>query len=313
MRVKKDPMPTLLRRVDAANALANRIAEHIRERNLGLDAHLSAQELADQFGASRTPVNRALRILETAGLLVHRSNRGFFVARTEAAEVGAEDTTNLGEVDRIYRRISIDRLRNNLPNAVRETYLLQRYGLTKPQLALVLARIEREGWIERRAGYGWEFTETLTTPEALAQTFRMRRALEPAALLEPGYRLDRERAAQCRQVEIDLLNGGIERISGDDLFLRGARFHELLVAGGNNPYMLEAVRRLNRLRRLILYQATEYRRQYREHCEEHIALIDLLLADRNEEASELLRRHIETAENNYALIRDVLDVGPPST
>ena len=58
----------------------------------------------------------------------------------------------------------------------------------------------------------------------MEQTYRLRLALEPAALLEPTYRLDREAAARLRSAEERLLAGGIETDTADALHERGVRF-----------------------------------------------------------------------------------------
>ena len=60
--------------------LAARILEHINGEPLASGTHLTAQELADRFNVSRSPVNRALRLLHAKGVLAHEQNRGYFVA-----------------------------------------------------------------------------------------------------------------------------------------------------------------------------------------------------------------------------------------
>ncbi|MCS0494666.1 GntR family transcriptional regulator [Ancylobacter sp. MQZ15Z-1] len=296
--------PGSSRRSTALNDLARRIADHIRESNLPSGAHISAQDLASRFSASRTPINRALRLLETRNILVHHTNRGFFVASGDSAHTEADDSIN--ELERIYTAILTDRIRDNIPNVVLESHLINRYNISASQLSMVLSRIAKEGWIERRGGYGWEFTEYLTTPEALAQTFRVRQALEPASLLEPGYELDLDRAAYCRLVEQNMLAGDIQSMSPEALFMRGVRFHETIVAGSKNPFMIETIQKMNRLRRLLAYYATEQRRAYHQHCYEHLELLDLLEAGKHRQAADALRLHLQNVEANYERIRAVL-------
>jgi DNA-binding GntR family transcriptional regulator len=133
----------------------------------------------------------------------------------------------------------------------------------------------------------------LTTPESLEQTYRVRLALEPAALLEPTYRLDAETAARCRAAETRLLAGAIETDSADALHERGVRFHETIIGASGNPFFLETVRRINRVRRLLSYRSMVDRKRYRQQCEEHLEILDLLENDKNREASRALRRHLE--------------------
>ena len=49
------------------------------------------------------------------------------------------------------------------------------------------------------------------------------------------------------------------------------------------------------------------RRRYRQQCEEHLHILDLLEAGKNEEASQALRRHLEHTVENIQEIRTILE------
>jgi DNA-binding GntR family transcriptional regulator len=282
-------------RTGSGPGLAHRIEQHIQSRGLATGNHLSAQQLADMFGASRTPVNHALRLLVERGVLSHEPRRGYFVSvRAPGGAAPAVD-----EVEAAYRSIARDRLSGALPDEVNETMLRQRYGLTKSQLQMLLSRVVQEGWIERRAGYGWAFTEMLTTRAALAETFRLRLVLEPASLLEPGYRLDPALAAECRKNEMAMLQGDLATLPVDALFDQRARFHETIVGGCGNRYFLDTIRRVNRIRRLLSYEGMGQRDRYRKQSLEHLAILDLIEAGRQEDAADALRRHLEAVQIHY--------------
>jgi DNA-binding GntR family transcriptional regulator len=146
----------------------------------------------------------------------------------------------------------------------------------------------------------------LTTPDSLLQSYRLRLALEPAALLEPGFKLDRKIIAQCRETELRLLNGGIATASADELHDRGVRFHESLVEASGNPFFIDTIKRANRVRRLLSYRSMTQRERYPEHCRQHLHLLDLLEHDKNEEASEFMREHLVHTLNSLAKIEDIL-------
>lgn len=291
------PAPGQRARFGSAPGLADRIERHIRLHNVQPGEHLSAQQLAGLFAASRTPVNQALRLLQSRGLLRHEPNRGFFVEQLDPRG-GRPDPAD--PIEAAYAALARDRLAGQLGEEVTETELLLRYSLTRSQLQILLSRVMQEGWIERRSGYGWAFTEMLTTAEALTQSFRLRRVLEPASLLEPGYRLDPEAAARCRRTELAMLAGELATMPLDALFDRGVYFHETLVGGSGNRFFLDTVRRVNRIRRLLSYQAMTERDRYVRRCEEHLHLIDLLERGRVEDAAACLLRHLESAEIHYA-------------
>ena len=249
-------------RSELSEALAARIVDHISAEKLAAGTHIAAQDLADRFSVSRSPINQALRLLHEKGILAHERNRGYLVG--EAGEVSGVDLglPTEGELNRVYLQIADDRSHGRLPNQVSESLIRKRYDLTRAQTAAVLGRIAQEGWVERRPGYGWEFSEMLTTPEALLQTYRARMALEPAALLEPGYRLEPAVIERLRATEVELLDGALETISPDALHERGVRFHESIVGASRNPFFLDALRRINRVRRLLSYRSMATRDRY---------------------------------------------------
>jgi DNA-binding GntR family transcriptional regulator len=186
-------------------SIAARIVELIHAEGMDVGSHLPAQMLADRLRVSRSPVNESLEVLHRKGLLRHEPRRGYFVAKP--VQGFARDTVGklgLGKPDtvaRAYFRIAEDRLRGALPDEFNEALLRKRYKLSAAEAAAVLARIAQEGWAEKKPGYGWAFSAMLTTPDALLQAYRMRLALEPAAL--PRARIQAgapgDRGVPCRR------------------------------------------------------------------------------------------------------------------
>lgn len=293
------------RRRDISSVLAARIVEYIAEEKLPVGTHVPTQDLADRFAVSRSPINQALKLLCDKGLVTHRPNKGYFVAATAPATPEHMGLTSEGELAEVYFRIAEDRLSGKLGDQVSESYLRQAYGVTRTRLNQLLSRISQEGWAERRPGYGWTFSAVLTTPEALEQTYRLRMAIEPAALLEPTFQLSREAAEHCRASEQWMLSGGIETASADALYERGVRFHETLVAASRNPFFLDALRRVNRVRRLLAYRSMIDRRRYYSQAREHLRILDLLVRERNEEAADAMRRHLQSVVRNLKKIQSL--------
>lgn len=277
-------------------SIATQIVELIKTEGLAVGAHLPAQMLADRLRVSRSPVNEALALLHEKGILTRERNRGFFVAKPVIEPLSdVVDELGLGEADvitSVYFRIADDRLKGELPDEFSEQLIRTRYGLTNAQLTAVLGRIAQEGWAERKPGYGWQFSPMLTTPDSLLKSYRLRLALEPAALLEPGYRLEPKVLERCREVEKHLLAGGIEADTADQLHDRGVRFHESLVEASGNSFFIDTIRRVNRVRRLLSYRSMQDRERYVEHAKQHLHVLELLERERNEEASEELRQHL---------------------
>lgn len=274
--------------------IATRILEHIRERNLAEGQHLPSQELADTFRVSRAPIAAALRRLEQMKIVRSEPNRGYFLVK------GADDLRpkDLGALeadepeDATYFAIAEDRLSGALPERVSESELMRRYEVPRSRLLKVLHRISEEGWVERLPGNGWEFRATLASRQSYDQGYQFRAAIESQALLLPSFRIDREAFRKARAVQKELLDGGFKRRSRDRLFQANSEFHEMLMVCANNEFFLEAVRRVNRLRRLIEYRITVDRSRLPVQCREHLRILDLIEAGNMKKASDYLRTHI---------------------
>jgi DNA-binding GntR family transcriptional regulator len=223
------------KRPGLASSLAAQFTEEIRTGRLAVGVHLSAQALADRYGVSRSPVSEALRELATKGLVQHQAQKGYFVA---SCGDGLPEMPAVSDdpINAAYLALAEDWLDDRIPDIISVNFLRERYGLSLGQVQSIVTRVIKEGWVERRAGYGLQFTAMLNSADALLQTYRFRIAMEPAALLEPSYELDREKARECRRVEEFMLAGGVEGMSTEELYDRGVRFHELIVAGSQNPF-----------------------------------------------------------------------------
>lgn len=284
------------------------ILEFIREEGLVLGNHLPAQVLADRFNVSRTPVNEALALFEEKGLLKREPHRGYFLAKKVDAKTEKRLGISSGDVvTDTYFQIADDVLKGDIPMTVSESLIKSKYELTAAQLKSVLQRIAHEGWALRKPGYGWEFSNMLSTPDSLLQSYRLRLALEPAALLEPSYNLAPEILEKCRAAEHHLLDGGIETDTPDQLHERGVRFHESLVEASGNPFFIDTIRRVNRVRRLISYRSMQDRKRYTEHCQQHLQVLDLLANGKRVDAAEMMRKHLQRTLENHQKIRRLLN------
>jgi DNA-binding GntR family transcriptional regulator len=296
--------------MSAQTNTVTKILELIRQDRLPEGAHLTAQKLADRLRLSRSPVNDALGILEQHGIVARKPNRGYFLQQDFDALPGAPAELAAPSVDDIvtqsYFKLADELLRGELPMQCSEAQLRVRYALTHAQTQALLARISQEGWAQRRPGYGWEFSSMMTTPDSLLQSYRLRLALEPAALLEPTFRIEKSVIERCRAAEKHLLDGGIASDTADQLHDRGVRFHESLVEASGNPFFIDTIKRVNRVRRLLSYRSMQDRSRYRQHCDQHLAILDLLERERNEDAAAALSSHLRSTLDNLARISGIL-------
>lgn len=272
--------------------LAQQILTFIADNRMENNTHLGEVRLAEQLRVSRTPVRAALEFLAGMGIVEKRPNKGYFIKALPKTLVSKPLVEESGE-DLVYYRIVEDRLSGLLPERISELELMRRYGLTKSWLSNLLRRMSQEGWIERLPGKGWEFLPVLVSEEAYEQMYQFRILIEPAALLQKDFYLSRGDLSRLRGLQQAMLDGGILRFSRAETFQIGAQFHETLVAGSRNPFFVDAIQRMNRLRRLLDYRAHGDRSRLIHTCKEHLELLDLIEADKLNDAANFLREHID--------------------
>lgn len=274
--------------------LASQIAEHISAVALPKGARLTERQLADQFRVSRSPVRSALLLLSKTGVLDAGSRGGFVVRRSGKGTSPASSPRRMTGEDAFYFKIAEDRLSGKLPEKVTENELLRRYPMARSELTKILRRISTEGWIERLPGHGWIFLPTLTSMEAYADSYRFRIVIEPAAILQPNFRLNRPALERCRMQQQELVAGEIKRVSNAELFDLNSKVHETIIECSGNRFFIESLRRIDRLRRLIEYRQSLDRPRAVIRCREHVQILDLLLANKIKAAAVLMREHLSS-------------------
>ena len=274
--------------------LAHRVLDHIRAERLPAGHHLTEQSLEQVLGTSRSPVRGALTELAARGIVVSRPpRRGLFLA-VDAAELGVADEA--GE-EQDYLQVARDRLDGILPMVLTEQAAMRRYGLTRERVRRVLQRAAKEGWIEPRPSRkGWSFLPMIDGPDACAESYALRAALEPAAMLMPGFQVDPAALARLRRQQ-EALAGGGHRIAGRaELFDANATFHEVLAGMSGNRFAAQVIARQNQLRRLLEYRvAADDRARVGRQCEEHLAILALIEHGERDAAAQLLGEHLRAA------------------
>ncbi len=290
--------PTITRRRQSklADQLASSIEGLIAVGELNHGDTLAERALAERLDVSRSPIRQALKLLEEKGVVVTREDGGYTVANNpKLPALDILTTSSVDEIEPIYLKIAEDRLEGLLPDKITESDLMRRFALTKAQLSAILQRIVHEGWIERLPGHGWRFLPILTSPETYDQGYRFRILIESAAMMEPGFKVDEVALKRCLAEQQELIDGAVEWASPAQLFDANARLHETIAGFSGNVFIVESLKRINRLRRLMEYKKVVDRQAAARRCKEHKVLIELLLSGQREAAADFIRLHLRDA------------------
>ncbi|MPW28192.1 GntR family transcriptional regulator [Agarivorans sp. B2Z047] len=290
-------MTTSSKKSSSTELLAARIYEIICQRQLAANTHLKEMQFANELKVSRTPIRAAFSQLQEQGLLIRKPNQGFFLAADVPSDPGALKLSpaTSDSLSPLCYQIGQDYLNGHISKAMVENDLINKYQVNRKSLQEALIAMEKEGWLTRSLGYGWEFKEFISSPKAYAQSYRFRQLIESEALREPGYFVDHAKLHMLKLAQHDILNHTDKLVSAAQMFNAGVLFHETIVGLSGNVFLLDALQRVNRLRRLIEYNVHSKRSIPKTECEEHLQLIELIDSNKLEQAAAFLHKHLERA------------------
>ena len=132
--------------------------------------------------------------------------------------------------------------------------------------------------------------------EAYEESYLFRLAVEPAGLLSPRFNPVPAELDACRKQQTFIVDGGFQSMSTLELFEAGSKFHETLASWSGNRFILQGVRRVNQLRRLVEYGLVTRQRSTRQaQATEHLAILDPIARGDFLTAATLLREHLDVA------------------
>lgn len=280
----------------SSRRIARQILDLISEARFDPGHHLREQHLADALGVSRTPVRAGLKELTRMGAVEARPNQGFFLLKRSNELDQLEIEQSKSNDQKLYEQLVHDRIAGILPESFTQTEISQRYDVDRGVLTRTLAKLSEDGLIARNAGHGWRFLQTLNSDIALRNSYGFRLMIEPMALLTPNLHVDRQMLKRLRARHLRLItHPDITQVPAKEIFETDAAFHELLAEASGNLFVLQAIQQQNRLRRLLEFGSYHNKRRVKEWCEEHVAIIDALRENKQEQAAELMRKHLQYA------------------
>lgn len=257
--------------------------------------HLPEVQLSEQMGTSRSPVQAALRHLSKLGVVQQDVNRGFFIVKDAKDWASVAATFSSQPDDPLYLAIADERQSGRLPDEVSEAELMRRFNVARSTLRKVLARISEEGWIEQRVGQGWAFQNMMESLDAYEESYFFRQALEPTGIMSPSFHANPIELAQLKREQEFIVEGGFRTMTPIELFEANSRFHETIATWSGNRFILQSVKRVNQLRRLIEYRQASKRNPRQTQAQEHLQILDALSKHDYMAAAALMRGHLDGA------------------
>jgi len=287
---------SVITKKNSADLLADKIYEKIASEGFTENTHIKELFFSTQLKVSRTPIRSAFQILENRGVLIKKPNQGYFLKEVPVKNNQVFDYKQPDNgLNFLCYQIGQDYLKGQINDTFVENELINKYGQNRKAVQIALMAMEKDHWISRKVGYGWKFNAFISSPTSYAQSYRFRQLVETEALLEPNFKIDHNKIVMLRMSQREILNNKEKLVSAAEMFNAGVLFHETIVGMANNIFLLNSLKKVNRLRRLIEYNVHRQRTIPKRECEEHLVLLDLIESNKLKESAAFLNEHIGRA------------------
>ena len=284
-------------------AIERAIEAAIASGSLQPGAVLLEGPIAAVFGTSRTPVRTALSELSERGTLRRFDGRGFMVEG--AAEPIRIDVTrahfDLGDEPEDLRVATASRIADDLEEVlmralpfgqwrINEKALAEHYDVSRTVVRELLPRFQDRGMIRKDRRSHWVLGPL--TARGIAQYFEVRSRLEPFALVRSAPAMEADEVAAMRARVRDALDRP-DAAGPATLAALETDMHVRMLSACDNPHLLRMIGQsqvalvVNRL-----FASQVGARSFRVAQEEHLAVLDRVLAGEWEAAGAALEVHL---------------------
>jgi DNA-binding GntR family transcriptional regulator len=227
-----------------------------------------------------------------------RAQRGYFL-RNEAPKWLDVHLPNTVDEEDLRLSIAIAEACNQgrMPKQCSQLEVARIFDATRPRVFRVLCQLAAIGMVERRPGNGWSFAMSTTSSRARAESYAFRSIVEPAALLEDTFELDRDWMERSRARHVAFRKRQWRNTMAIELFELNSDFHEQLARCSGNRYLLEAVQRQNRLRSFLNIVWVNGAERVIDSIDEHLKILDAVAAGDNRAAHNMMIAHLNVAKS----------------
>jgi DNA-binding GntR family transcriptional regulator len=276
--------------------LARKIVEYTLERSMRPGDHLPETTLSEACGVSRTPIRSALRLLEMNGIVQRREEGGYFLDHAPE-EAGVSGMSQLEEMeDSLAARILSDRAERRITDVQSVSALVRRYAAPRSAVLNALKILSADGVVAQLPGRAWAFQPLLDTPNSLAESLSFRLALEPQAILAPGFEMDSQKSGLLRQQMEDFLGRSDGHMSSVAFLHLDCAFHSLIAESSGNRFIRGTLLAHQRLRLTTQKDHTIPDFRLRQSLEEHLDILDSLERMQHQLAADQMVLHLRRSQ-----------------
>lgn len=276
--------------------LAHQIIEIILERGMMSGEHLPEVVFSEACGVSRTPIRSAFKLLEENNIVKRRAEEGFFL-NMKPENVVADGTLQLKDMEEsLVMRILTDRAERRISEVQSVSALVRRYEVPRSAVLNSLKILSSDGIVTQLPGRAWAFQPILDTPNALTEGLAFRLALEPQAILAPGFSMDSQKVGRMRQQMEDFLRRKDGSMSSVAFLRLDCAFHSFIAESSGNRFARGVLLAHQRLRLTTQKDHSVPDFRLRKSLEEHLDILDSLERMQLQLAADQMVLHLRQSQ-----------------
>lgn len=254
--------------------------------------HLAETAFSTACGVSRTPIRSAFKLLEERDILEWRSEEGYFLALSSAAELNATIRALEDSEQSVAQKILSDRAERRIGAVQSVSGLTRRYKVPRASVLNALKVLSRDGLVRQLPGRAWAFQSMVDSPSAVEDSYDFRILMEPQAILAPDFVLDTKRASLLREQMTAFLNADDDGITPAAFARLDIEFHTLIGECSGNRFLRASLAAHHRLRKASQKTAATPAFRLRQAMLEHLEILDSLERNQFDLAADQITVHL---------------------
>ncbi|MBO5057548.1 MAG: GntR family transcriptional regulator [Lachnospiraceae bacterium] len=168
-------------------------------------------------------------------------------------------------------------------------YIVQELGMSRTPVREAITKLEQEGLVQIVSQKGVLIQNV--TLKNIRDVYTTREMIEPQMILMYGKEIPKEDLKDC----LEKLKKDMEPLSLKEVVELDDLLHKVIMYASDNAFIISLFHNLCDQNRRIQYMTRSLTDRRKKNQDGHIAILELMLQDKFEEASEMMKEHLKTS------------------
>lgn len=168
-------------------------------------------------------------------------------------------------------------------------YIVQELGMSRTPVREAITKLEQEGLVQIVSQKGVLIQNV--TLKNIRDVYTTREMIEPQMILMYGKEIPKEDLEDC----LEKLKKDMEPLSLKEVVELDDLLHKVIMYASDNAFIISLFHNLCDQNRRIQYMTRSLTDRRKKNQDGHIAILELMLQDKFEEASEMMKEHLKTS------------------